>query len=79
MSDTVIMPKELTAENGAKSLLSGEFFVDVEDQCLEYGDICHDVNCEDCQGTGVIHSKIPINWTTIKEIYAMAVEHLNEN
>jgi len=30
---TVLMPKRLTAENGAKALLIGEFFEFIEIQC----------------------------------------------
>ncbi len=52
---TVIMPINLTAENGAKGLLIGEFWAEAPD------------------GT-----KVMIDWTTIKEIYAMAVNHLGE-
>jgi len=70
------MPKELTAENGAKGLLSGEFYETIKVDCLAFGDICHDENCEDCKGTGSMEQRIPIQWTTIKEIYAMAVKHL---
>jgi len=55
------MPRELTAENGAKGLLSGEFFIDVE-----FYDDEGNLHCR----------KQAIDWTTIKEIYAMAVKHL---
>jgi len=70
------MPRELTAENGAKGLLSGEFYETIEVDCLALGDICSDENCEDCKGTGSMEQRIAIQWTTIKEIYAMAVKHL---
>ena len=30
---TVMMPRELTAENGAKAALSGEFFISVTKDC----------------------------------------------
>ena len=74
VDDRVLMPKELTAENGAKSLLIGEFFEIIEVECLAYGDICHDEDCKDCGGTGGYTQKIPVRWTTIKQIYAMAVK-----
>jgi hypothetical protein len=74
----VAMPKELTAENGAKALMMGEFYETVEtgneafcgcgtcDFCIEFPD--------EPEST---LQKIPISWTTIKEIYAMAVKHFD--
>lgn len=77
----VAMPKSLTAENGAKTLLSGEFFVQVLETCddcggdgwenEEKGEPCHS-----CKGECSWYRKVPIPWTTIKMIYAKAVEHL---
>ena len=58
---TIKMPKELTAENGAKGLLSGEFWAE-----YTYFD------SEDDERT----VKVMIDWPTIKDIYAMAVKHL---
>ena len=51
MSDYVLMPKRLTAENGAKAELIGEF--DFWDEASE--------------------SYKTVPWTTIKEIYKVAV------
>jgi hypothetical protein len=62
MMNKVIMPKELTAENGAKSLMIGEFF---ETREIE--------NPEDEYETRI--EKIPISWTSIKGIYKKVVEH----
>lgn len=53
--DHVIMPKRLTAENGAKALINGEFIED------------------DGEGNNVV-----VKWTTIKDIYKMAVKHLSK-
>lgn len=55
-----IMPCSLTAENGAKSLLIGEFFYEneYEDEDGEYQT-----------------QKIPLEWTTIKDIYKKIVDH----
>ena len=59
----VLMPESLTAENGAKAALSGEFYMDVL--------------MADGAG-GEIFVKVPVSWTTIKEIYKKAVELLGE-
>ena len=65
------MPKKLTAENGAKAALIGEFN-------LEYSLTCHECfgeGCEDCSGEGAWTNTIPIDWTTIKDIWAKAIDH----
>ena len=73
-----VMPKELTAENGAKFLLSGEFYVTTTSLCPACKDSDDIVNCSCCEGVGEIEERACISWTTIKEIYAMAVKHLAE-
>jgi len=80
MSDKgkVLMPKELTVENGAKALLSGEFFEMYEYTCPE----CKgkmDAICEHCDDEGYLQIKIPIRWENIRAIYKKAVEELGEN
>lgn len=76
---TVMMPRELTAENGAKGFLTGEFFEELEIDCpdcnAESG-IEDDKVCETCNDDGALTQRIPVSWTTIKAIYAKAVEHL---
>jgi hypothetical protein len=60
----VVMPRSLTAENGAKALLMGEFFE--EHECSYYN------------GDGELveyTEKVPVSWGTIKEIYAKIVAH----
>lgn len=82
MSDTVIMPKELTAENGAKGLLSCEFFENIELTCPDCDTESIELEtdrCGTCNDTGEITVKVTVSWTTIKEIYAMAVKHLEIN
>jgi len=77
----ISMPKELTAENGAKALLSGEFFEKIETDCVrcdgsgrnEWG------NCIVCSGYGYHTKEVPISWISIKDIYKMAVKHFTEN
>ena len=79
---TVLMPRELTAENGAKRLLSGEFFeeIEVSCDCFAMSDDGNAVdNCCHCAGEGSYTQKAPIEWTTIKEIYAMAVKHFGDS
>ena len=75
---TVVMPSALTAENGAKSLMIGEFNETTEFPCPECCDYGPEDDCPQCDGTGEIMQVVPVTWTTIKEIYAMAVEHLSE-
>ena len=72
----LLMPTRLTAENGAKYALSGEFFVDQEVVC----DLCDSVdlgpaNCKACHGNGTYTVRVPIPWPTIKEIYKRTVMH----
>lgn len=67
----VMVPRALTAENGAKAALLGEFN-------LEYNLVCHECfgeGCDDCSGEGSWTNSIPVDWTTIKEIWAKGVEH----
>ena len=68
----VLVPKKLTAENGAKRVLSGEFSETKYINCPEcFG---HD-ECETCDGSGRIEITVPVTWTTIKAIWAKGVEH----
>lgn len=77
---TVMMPRELTAENGAKELLSGEFYSEIVVDCPDCGisefDDSEDMECDYCHGAGTVTQRVPVSWTTIKAIYAKAVEHL---
>ena len=73
----VMVPRRLTAENGAKGLLSGEFCEHFEFKCYECDDgMIDDEPCDDCDGRGTHRVKVPIEWTTIKAIHRMVVEHL---
>ena len=60
----VVMPRRLTAENGAKALLTGEFFE--EHECSYYDTDGELVECTE---------KVPVSWDTIKEIYKTIVAH----
>lgn len=68
----VMVPMRLTAENGAKSALSGEFS---ETKFVNCPECFGDDECETCDGSGRIEITVPVTWTTIKEIWAKGVEH----
>lgn len=70
----VIVPMRLTAENGAKGVLSGEFS---ETQFVNCPECFGDDECETCDGSGRIEITVPITWTTIKEIWAKGVGHFS--
>lgn len=77
----IIMPRELTAENGAKALFMGEFSIETQNECIECDGLGHEdteemLECEICEGRGIYLQKTPVDWSTIKEIYALAVKHL---
>lgn len=68
----VMLPMKLTAENGAKGALSGEFS---ETKFVNCPECFGDEECETCDGSGKIEITVPVTWTTIKEIWAKGVEH----
>ncbi len=71
----VIVPKKLTAENGAKGVLSGEFSETTFISCPEcFGDD----DCDTCDGSGRIEIKVPVTWTTIKSIWDKGIAHFAE-
>lgn len=65
-----VMPLKLTAENGAKGALCGEFHVQYRIVCQS----CVGEGCEDCNHTGGWNAEIPVSWDTIKRIHESAVE-----
>ena len=73
-SGMVLMPCELTAENGAKALLAGEFRELIEVPNPDYDPEDHDDDGE----PEFVTQAVPVSWTTIKAIYAMAVKHFAE-
>ncbi len=77
MTKTVMMPTELTAENGAKKLMAGQFFIPSTQECEQcWGEgERENEECEDCCGIGSETVHVAIDWATIKEIYDKAVEH----
>lgn len=86
--EMILMPKRLTAENGAKAALSGEFKVlGGEYQCPEcegdgLGPACPhaegESTCEVCQGAGTVRDEVAVPWDVIKPIYAAAVDLLGK-
>ena len=80
-TETVMMPRSLTAENDAKTLMTGAFHETVTEECpCCEGDGWEDEEsgeeCYTCKGSGDVFIKVPVQWTTIKAIYAMAVKEL---
>lgn len=68
----MMVPMRLTAENGAKGSLSGEFS---ETKFVNCPECFGDDECETCDGSGRIEITVPVTWTTIKEIWAKGAEH----
>ncbi|SYV38476.1 Uncharacterised protein [Klebsiella pneumoniae] len=68
----VMVPMRLTAENGAKGALSGEFS---ETKFVNCPECFGDDECETCDGSGRIEIKVPVSWTTIKDIWIKGIEH----
>lgn len=75
---TVVMPRSLTAENGAKALLIGEFFEEIEVSNEEYcgcGKCDYCIEIQDENATETLIQKVPVSWDTIKKIYDKVVSH----
>jgi hypothetical protein len=69
----VAVPRELTAENGAKFALSAEFYVRHTITCHE----CAGEGCEDCGDKGQWEESIMIDWSTIKDIWRRGINHFS--
>ncbi|BEV15093.1 hypothetical protein HBDW_18810 [Herbaspirillum sp. DW155] len=72
----VLMPRRLTAENGAKAALSGEFSESFSTDCPFCDADEPDMECEICAGSGGFVAPVPVEWDTIKRIYEKVVEEL---
>lgn len=73
-----LMPTRLTAENGAKGLLSGEFHLESVHICHECdGDDETDPECDVCGGEGEYTNRHQITWDDLKDIYNKAVSGLS--
>lgn len=76
----VMVPRRLTAENGAKGLLSGELHETVRrtcDDCQGEGYDDDGVACEICNGECGFDEKVPVSWATIKRLHDMVVANLS--
>lgn len=72
-----LMPRRLTAENGAKALLLGEFKLAVTRECPECLELDEPAEgCEICDGEGEYAQSHMIPWEKIKFIYSEAVKGL---
>jgi len=72
-----LMPRRLTAENGAKALLLGEFKLEVTRECPECLELDEPADgCEICDGEGEYAQRHTIPWHMIKFIYSEAVKGL---
>jgi len=69
-----LLPRELTAENGAKALLIGEFHETRVFECPGCGGEDAE-DCELCDGSGAQEMKLVVQWDTIKRIWRKAVQH----
>lgn len=67
----VMVPRKLTAENGAKGALMGEFLESKYISCTEcFGDD----DCESCDGSGRVKVDVTVSWGTIKRIYSSSID-----
>ena len=74
----ILMPTALTAENGAKKLMMGEFSVKVDYTCTLCKPNEPEDDCPICLGGGTFSENHPIEWPTMKAIYAKAASELGE-
>jgi rRNA maturation endonuclease Nob1 len=72
--DYILMPKALTAENGAKAALIGEFTIEHEATCSGCYYDEPDEDCEVCGGEIHYIEHVAVPWDTIKDVYAAAVK-----
>lgn len=84
IDDKILMPTALTAENGAKAALNGEYYEELWIDCPEWQDGSGECEkcekcekCEECDGGE--HAKVVVKWATIKQIYRDCVELFRED
>lgn len=68
----ILMPRKLTAENGAKAALSGDF---AEHKFINCPECFGDDECESCDGSGRIKVEVTVSWSTIKAIWEKGADH----
>lgn len=77
MKDRILMPRELTAENGAKGKFSGEFYEFIEIECSNCdgtGFEEDEIKCDECDCIGHHLHKVYVSWTLLKKIYSEIVK-----
>lgn len=73
----VLVPRRLTAENGAKAALMGEFHVEQIigcPDCDEHSGISEDEVCETCGDSGAVVQRLAVPWWTIQKIWLKAIK-----
>ena len=79
MKNKLLMPFELTAENGAKYAMIGEFKESIE---LRNPEFCGCGECHFCfdfpDEPEYLVIEVPVSWSTIKSIYERLVEKLQQ-
>jgi hypothetical protein len=80
MGDKILMPTALTAENGAKAALIGEYHETLWVDCPEcFDQNTDDQQCEMCHDEGGQNVRVDVSWITIKKIYKDCVELFRED
>lgn len=74
VADSALLPRELTAENGAKAALMGEFSETLEVVCPDCGGDDVDFTCPLCADSGLIVERIPVSWDLLKVIHRRVVQ-----
>lgn len=75
IDEKILMPTALTAENGAKAALIGEYYETLWVDCQEcFDQSTDDQQCETCHDEGGQNVRVDVSWTTIKQIYKDCVE-----
>lgn len=69
-----LVPMKLTAENGTKGALLGEFS---ETKFINCPECFGDDECDTCDGSGRIETKVQVSWTNIKAIWDKGIEHFS--
>ena len=74
------MPARLTAENGAKEALTGEFMDVSEHDCGSCGGsgTSQGRACETCHGAGSYVINLYASWTKIQSMYDVVVQKVKE-
>ena len=75
----ILLPRNLTADNGCKDLLRGEFSESIKiccPHCAGSRKIATQT-CIECDGAGEYTLNVPVTWTTMKNIHAKIVANFD--